>query len=270
MTYSMFGFGADGSCEGSSTAGAEVQRTRNEKETACEKAVRLRQTVNRLQPIVDSQKSGWGEDETTQEEVELFTAKRELPAASAACDSAISKATAALNKFIKFQASGCYSAGAPTTQVVLPEVVIEGPPKPKPVAPQRGFSPAACPPEPSPTKFGQRGQAVYCWQRYLISQGFSLAPYGADGDHGATTERLTKEWQEKKRASVAPAPVTPAPVAPAPVAPAPVVVQAKPQTASMLPDDIFGVPTRYAIAGAAALFIGGAVLYMRSQPESRE
>ena len=42
-----------------------------------------------------------------------------------------------------------------------------------------------------------RSAVVVSWQDVLITAGYSLAPYGADGDFGSTTEQATKAWQEK-------------------------------------------------------------------------
>jgi peptidoglycan hydrolase-like protein with peptidoglycan-binding domain len=68
------------------------------------------------------------------------------------------------------------------------------------VSPQPpGKAPSGAPPSsashPPPTKLGDRGQAVTAWQRHLLAHGYKLPRFGADGDHGAETERATQEWR---------------------------------------------------------------------------
>lgn len=271
MTYSMLGFGATSSCEGAVSAGAEFNRAEANMKSACTKAVELRQKVNRLTPIVEDQK-GLFSSETTVEQVELFQAKQALPAASAACDAASARRRELLKRFIDFQAAGCYApGGAPPVRtgtttvehvgrekvIELPEVVIGGemPPKAKPKGTGVGYAASKCPPVPARTQQGQKGQAVFCWQKFLIGQGFTLS---ADGDHGEITERASKDYESRQ----APAPVI------EPVKP--VVEPVKPKTASVMPDTILGLPSNVALMGAAALLIGGAVFYMKSQQEGAE
>jgi hypothetical protein len=51
---------------------------------------------------------------------------------------------------------------------------------------------------PTRTRLGDKGAAVVAWQNFLISQGYSLAPYGADGDHGKTTEDASVLWERSQ------------------------------------------------------------------------
>lgn len=51
------------------------------------------------------------------------------------------------------------------------------------------------PPPPRITSPGERGSAVREWQRYLMSNGYDLPRFGADGDHGAETERATQSYR---------------------------------------------------------------------------
>lgn len=44
-------------------------------------------------------------------------------------------------------------------------------------------------------KRGSRGPDVSAWQSILIADGYSLYPFGADGDFGGLTERKTALWQ---------------------------------------------------------------------------
>lgn len=265
MSYSMLGFGAPGGCEGASGSAGDYKRADADMKSSCAKAVELRQKINRLKPIVDEQK-GILASEITQEQVELFQAQKELPAANEACDSASTRRREALKRFTSFIDAGCFEPGAappaaPPAKgrgvVDVPEVVleVEGPPKPKYVGPV--YSIGKCSSTPARTQEGQSGQAVFCWQRFLMAQGLNLAPYGADGQHGPITEAASKEFearQGKKLAIEPPKPVEPV----------------KPKTASMLPGTILGIPANYALAGAAALLIGGAVFYMKSQEEGAE
>ena len=50
---------------------------------------------------------------------------------------------------------------------------------------------------PRRTKPGEKGAGVVAWQQFLISQGFDLKPYGADGGHGQTTEQASLDWERK-------------------------------------------------------------------------
>lgn len=269
MSYSMLGLGVNSSCEGAASAGADFRRSEADAKSACAKAVELRQKVNRLTPIVEEQK-GLFSSELTPEQVELYQAKQALPAASAACDSSIARKGEALKRFIDFQAAGCFApGGAPPVRtgvttvehvgrdnvLVLPEVVIEAEEPVKSISRKTGggYSAASCPPNPKRTQEGQKGQSVFCWQKFLIGQGFALS---ADADHGVNTERASKEFEARK----APVPVV---EPPKPVA----VIQEKPKTASVMPQTILGLPTNVALAGAAALLVGGAVFFLRPQKE---
>jgi deoxycytidylate deaminase len=51
---------------------------------------------------------------------------------------------------------------------------------------------------PTRTRRGDKGAAVVAWQKFLISQGYNLAPYGADGDHGKTTEDASVSWEQSQ------------------------------------------------------------------------
>lgn len=51
---------------------------------------------------------------------------------------------------------------------------------------------------PTRTRRGDKGAAVVAWQKFLISQGYNLAPYGADGDHGKTTEDASVAWEQSQ------------------------------------------------------------------------
>jgi hypothetical protein len=50
---------------------------------------------------------------------------------------------------------------------------------------------------PRRTKLGEKGDDVVAWQKFLLAQGFDLKSYGADGDHGQTTEKASLEWERK-------------------------------------------------------------------------
>lgn len=45
---------------------------------------------------------------------------------------------------------------------------------------------------------GDKGSPVVEWQTVLVTAGFSLSPYGADGDFGATTEAMTIRYQRAR------------------------------------------------------------------------
>ena len=92
-------------------------------------------------------------------------------------------------------------AGGPVTPPG-PSTPVSSPPKQTPTSPPK--TPKETP-VPSPkggvprrTKQGERGADVVAWQKYLISQGFDLAPYGADGDHGQKTEQASLEWEKRQ------------------------------------------------------------------------
>lgn len=50
------------------------------------------------------------------------------------------------------------------------------------------------PTPPRMTKRGDEQDAVRAWQRWLVSEGYSLPIYGIDGDHGDETEGATLAW----------------------------------------------------------------------------
>ena len=272
MTYSMLGFGVTGDCEGASASAGDFKRADGDMKSSCAKAIELRQKINRLKPIVEEQK-GVLASETTLEQVELFQAQKALPAANEACEESSSRRREALKRFTSFAASGCFEAGgAPPVPppVRIGETTVEHvrgdgkaesktpaakPPTPKYAGPR--YSIEKCSPSPARTQPGQKGQAVFCWQRFLMAQGMNLAPYGADGDHREITESASKEFEARQSQNVVVEP-------PKPVEPA------RTKTASMLPGTILGIPANYALAGAAALLIGGAVFYMKSQEEGAE
>lgn len=266
MSYSFTGFsGTD--CTGSATAGQDYQSADARAKSSCGRAVQLRQIINRLKPIVDDQG-----DETTQEKVDYFNAQKELPVASRQCDADVVAKNVALKRFIAFQSAGCYGGAAPPVRtgtttvervrekqpgvIELPEVVIRGdqaPPKPKYVGPS--YSASNCPPNPARTSQGQKGQGVFCWQRFLASQGFSLA---ADGDHGSITEAASKQYEAKTAKPIEP---------PKPVVepPKPAIEPSKPVVASTKTDEILGIPRNYALVGFAAVAAAGAYWYYTSQ-----
>lgn len=47
---------------------------------------------------------------------------------------------------------------------------------------------------PSMSRPGDDEETVKAWQCYLISEGYELPKYGADGDHGPETEAATAKW----------------------------------------------------------------------------
>lgn len=51
---------------------------------------------------------------------------------------------------------------------------------------------------PRRTLPGEKGKDVQAWQRFLMSQGFDLSPWGADGDHGKKTEQASLEWEKRQ------------------------------------------------------------------------
>jgi len=77
------------------------------------------------------------------------------------------------------------------------------PPAPGPIgqgAPPAGAGGGGGAPAGIPTRThrGDKGPAVVAWQKFLISQGYSLAPYGADGDHGKGTEDASVAWEKSQ------------------------------------------------------------------------
>lgn len=48
-------------------------------------------------------------------------------------------------------------------------------------------------------KFGSVGYEVKTLQRLLMSYGYSMSPYGADGEFGSLTEKRVKEFQKKRQ-----------------------------------------------------------------------
>lgn len=54
---------------------------------------------------------------------------------------------------------------------------------------------SSCPEKPRRTSLGERGAAVVCWQKFLISKGFSVGSTGADGDHGKATETASVAYE---------------------------------------------------------------------------
>ena len=256
MSYST-GFGAS-DCAGASDAASDYNLADADMKSSCAKAMDLRVKINTLKPIVAEQKGTFA-SETTQEQAELFQARQAFPAAEAACTRDSNRRRGALAKFTELAAAGCYQAGGSPPPVVGPPVVA-----PPVVAPPKYAGPrysiSQCSATPGRSAFGQKGQSAFCWQRFLMAEGLSLAPYGADGDHGPITERASKEWEARQ--------------APKTV----VIVPAKggggggggkQTTASMMPKSILGLPTNYALAGAAALLVGGAFFYMKSQETER-
>jgi N-acetyl-anhydromuramyl-L-alanine amidase AmpD len=79
-----------------------------------------------------------------------------------------------------------YSQTLRVVRDVSPQSPGNGPPKPPPSGPS----------QPTPTKPGDRGPAVTAWQRHLLTHGYELPRFGADGDHGAETERATEAWRD--------------------------------------------------------------------------
>lgn len=104
----------------------------------------------------------------------------------------------------------------------------------------------ACPPEPLPTSMGQKGPAVVCWQRFLISQGFNLGPTGADGDHGGKTEAATQAFKGSKGGPAVKPPPKPDP---------------KTTDASL----ISGVPDTALYVGGAGLVLLGVALIAKTR-----
>jgi len=51
---------------------------------------------------------------------------------------------------------------------------------------------------PRRTFQGERGPDVVAWQRWLQAQGYDLGAWGADGHHGAATERATEAWRRSR------------------------------------------------------------------------
>lgn len=51
--------------------------------------------------------------------------------------------------------------------------------------------------EPPTIRKGDTGTWVKTWQHVLITEGFDLTPYGADGQFGKATESMTKAWQNE-------------------------------------------------------------------------
>lgn len=284
MSYST-GFGTS-DCAGASAAAIDYRLANDDAKSSCQKSFDLRQRIETLKPIVEGQKGLLASD-TTREQVELFQVQDAYSAAQGACQSATTRKQAAYNKFKGFLEGGCYEAGGTPTpggtpapggtptpggtsvldafdklfgkrgEAKTPPVVSKTPPKY--TGPR--YSISQCSATPARTPSGQKGQSVFCWQRFLMAEGLSLAPYGADGDHGSITERASKEWEARQ--------------APKPVA---IVAPAKDgggggggkqTTASMMPKSILGLPTNYALAGAAALLVGGAFFYMKSQETER-
>lgn len=126
------------------------------------------------------------------------------------------------------------------------ELVNAQPAAPKSAPAPSSASAQACPPEPAPTSMGQKGPAVVCWQRFLISQGFNLGPTGADGDHGAKTEAATQAFKGSKGGPAVKPPAKPEP---------------KTTDASLVP----GIPDTALYVGGAGLVLLGIALVAKTR-----
>ena len=77
------------------------------------------------------------------------------------------------------------------------------PPPPAPVGKGSSSGPPpsySSPPSgavPRRTRRGEKGADVVAWQLFLMSKGYDLSPYGADGDHGDKTESASLDWESK-------------------------------------------------------------------------
>ena len=110
-----------------------------------------------------------------------------------------------------------------------------------------GFGGDDCPAQPAPTSPGQKGPAVKCWQKFLISQGFDLGKDGADGDHAPRTEMATQAFKAKNA-----------------LIPAPPPGEKSGDSDSLIP----GVPDMALYVGSAGLVILGIGLVLKSRKKS--
>jgi hypothetical protein len=273
MGYSMMGFGATGNCAGAADAGKRLKLAQEAAKVAADKVAQLKAKIARLEPIVEDQKGWFSSGSTTKEQVDLFNAEQQLEDAENERSRTTVAAARLQREFIDFQAAGCFEARASppvrtgTTTVEPRGGSVELPPV-EIVVPKKtvagggggggGYSASKCPPQPARTQEGQRGQAVFCWQKFLISKGFDLGPSGADGDHGARTEAASKMLEGA------------APAAPSGGTAEKPVEKKTISKAGMLPKTIGGVPTMYALAGFGFLAVAGAIYYQRAAEAGAE